>query len=172
MYHLPLVPKIRWAVKDVIFKVVPSGKLCSVSFLLACHRKEGINNCLIFVFNTPNIKVILLLVFIQGSSDQTAVEEASATTYPPFGRLSLHRFVNQHNSVLPVYILFWLFGVLCYITRLKEQSSLVTQMMACQNFCLCKLWHFKCKKHCILLNMCVCIGIGMNSHFLYGEKGR
>lgn len=55
VYHLPVVPKIRWAVKNVIFKIVPSGKLCSVSFLLACHRKEGINNCLIFVFNTPNI---------------------------------------------------------------------------------------------------------------------
>lgn len=64
MYHLPVVPKIRWIVKNVIFKVVPSGKLCSGSFLLACHRKERINNCLIFIFNTPNIKLIILLVFI------------------------------------------------------------------------------------------------------------
>lgn len=64
MYHLPVVPKIRWIVKNVIFKVVPSGKLCSGSFLVACRRKERINNCLIFIFNTPYIKLIILLVFI------------------------------------------------------------------------------------------------------------
>jgi len=41
-------------------------------------------------------------VFILGSFDQTATEEASTVAYPPFGRLSLHRFVNQNNFALPV----------------------------------------------------------------------
>lgn len=73
-------------------------------FSVSLPQKEGINNCLIFVFSTSNMKLIILFVFIQGSSDQAAVEEASATAYPPFGRLSLHRFVNQNNSVvLPAY---------------------------------------------------------------------
>lgn len=90
---------------------------------------------------------------------------------PPTHPLADYHYIGLLTRNLS--ILFWFFGVLCYITRrLKDQSSLITQMMACQKFCLCKVWHLKHKKHCVLLNMCMCIGICMSSDFLYGEKGR
>lgn len=76
---------------------------CAMVLFSYLAGKERINNCQILVLNTPNIKLIILFLFILGSFDQTAIEDASTIAYPPFGRLSLHRFVNQNNSVLPVY---------------------------------------------------------------------
>lgn len=39
-YHLPLVPKTQWIVKNVIFKVVTNVELCYDSFQLACWKGE------------------------------------------------------------------------------------------------------------------------------------
>lgn len=130
--------------------------------LFCCHRKEGINNCPIFVFNTPNIKLIILFVFIQGSSDQTAVEEASATTYPPFGGLSLHRFVNQNNSVLPAYHTGIFLSFSDFRSTLLHYEEIKRAFLSCNsNGGLPEI-----------LLMLILLNMGMSSDFLYGEKGR